>query len=48
MTLALTLTAILRRLLDLVLIALILTVLGLKARRRGDDESALETLADWG
>jgi spermidine/putrescine transport system permease protein len=29
-------------------LALILTVLVLKARRRGDDESALETLADWG
>jgi len=24
------------------------TVLVLKARRRGSDESALETLADWG
>ncbi|HEY2879571.1 ABC transporter permease [Nocardioides sp.] len=29
-------------------LALILTVLVLKARRRGTDESALETLADWG
>jgi spermidine/putrescine transport system permease protein len=29
-------------------LALILTVLVLKARRRGSDESALETLADWG
>ena len=28
--------------------ALILTLLVLKARRRGSDESALETLADWG
>jgi spermidine/putrescine transport system permease protein len=29
-------------------LALILAVLVLKARRRGSDESALETLADWG
>jgi spermidine/putrescine transport system permease protein len=29
-------------------LALILTLLVLKARRRGSDESALETLADWG
>jgi spermidine/putrescine transport system permease protein len=29
-------------------LALILTVLVLRARRRGGDESALETLADWG
>jgi spermidine/putrescine transport system permease protein len=29
-------------------LALLLTVLVLKARRRGSDESALETLADWG
>jgi spermidine/putrescine transport system permease protein len=29
-------------------LALIVTVLVLKARRRGSDESALETLADWG
>jgi spermidine/putrescine transport system permease protein len=29
-------------------LALLLTVLVLKARRRGGDESALETLADWG
>lgn len=29
-------------------LALILTLLVLKARRRGADESALETLADWG
>jgi spermidine/putrescine transport system permease protein len=29
-------------------LALILAVLGLRALRRGDEESALETLADWG
>jgi spermidine/putrescine transport system permease protein len=29
-------------------LALIVTVLVLKTRRRGDEESALETLADWG
>jgi spermidine/putrescine transport system permease protein len=29
-------------------LALILAVLGLRAWRRGDEESALETLADWG
>ena len=29
-------------------LALVLTLLVLKARRRGSDESALETLADWG
>jgi hypothetical protein len=29
-------------------LALILAVLGLRAWRRGDEESALETLAEWG
>jgi spermidine/putrescine transport system permease protein len=29
-------------------LALLLAVLALRARRRGDEESALETLADWG
>jgi spermidine/putrescine transport system permease protein len=29
-------------------LALVLAYLGLRVRRRGGDESALETLADWG